>query len=131
MKKSAALITTTATLALTACGGVEADAHYEDANALRDALNSQGYECTGYQETWEATWGQGATSIECEEDLTIGAFPEDYESPDGHRPSDIWPQTAEFYPGSILWSDSWVIMSENRGMLQHIQEDFGGQLTDR
>lgn len=118
----AAALTGVALLALTACG-VTPDDTYDGAEDLRDALDGEGFRCTGGEaSSLDSGFGEELT---CDEGMTVAVWEEDYpEYADG--PGYFAMAIAMFGEGHVLEADTWIIQSSNADLIGEIVPVFGG-----
>lgn len=126
MHRALAPIAAVSVLALTGCGGIEPDAHYDSAEGLRSALESEDYQCT--EGATQPIPGGHGEEMTCQEGLSIVTWEEDL-------PDYVDDPAATFHLGGqltgdhLLISDTWVLISENDEMIADIQETFGGEVV--
>lgn len=112
-------------LAVTACGGVESDGHYESADELRSAMESEGYRCAESR-TDPVLEGHGE-EMQCEEGHSVVVWEADL-------PEYVDDPTALFAVGlterHYLTNETWAVVSGNGEMLDDMQETFGGNRVE-
>ena len=110
-------------LTVTACGGVTPNDSYDSAEDLRDALDSEGFRCTGGE---ASSLDNGfAEELTCDEGLAIAVWEEDY--PDYADGPELFTfGLAMLGDGHVLETDTWIIHSSNAGLIGEIAPVFGG-----
>lgn len=106
--------------------GVTKDAHYRSADALRGALESEGFRCSSPESNSLAD-GYGE-EINCEDGLRIITWEEDIP----HYAEDPTPIASlqTITDRHVLMSDTWSISSTNRELILTVQETFGGEYSE-
>lgn len=124
MHRALAPIAAVSVLALTGCGGVEPDDHYDTAEDLRAALESEDYRCT--EDRTESAAEGYAEELYCEEGMWIAVWEEDL--PDYvDDPSMAFLMGGQVTDAHHLVSDTWAVTSDNADLIADMQEAFGGQ----
>lgn len=126
MRKGIIVVAGSAIALLSACGGVQPDAHYDSAESLRSAMDSEGYRCTEVVTTPVAE-GYGE-ELSCEEGHSIVTWED--ELPDYVRDPGMTFAMGGLTGRHYLLGDTWVIATDNGDMLDEMQEPFGGQRVE-
>lgn len=126
MHRALAPIAAVSVLALTGCGGVEPDDHYDTAEDLRSALESEDYRCT--EDRTESAAEGYAEELYCEEGMWIAVWEADL--PDYvDDPALTFQLGGQLTGDHHLVSDTWAVVSENADLITEIQETFGGEVV--
>ncbi|MDQ0030160.1 hypothetical protein [Arthrobacter bambusae] len=105
---------------VTACGGPQKDATYENATKLREAVTASGVECPGDAVKHDDNYGEDY--IKCSETLSLAVYGKDSEA-------DLSKTVHDLSKDTYLMGTRWIIQSADSSTLTKLKEKLGGTLT--
>ncbi len=112
-------LTTDTIAARIPAGGVT----FDDALGLREAVVDAGVECPGDQQLRDTQGGTGSTVLPCDYNLLLAVA-------DGERMTQQLTDNLEAIPGiHYLHGGNWVVASDDRGRLERVQDELGGEIA--